>query len=321
MSGPTFSPDEKWMWNGPDWIPAPPKEQVLPKSAINETEVKSVATESGVDPDHLTQVAPYFDENEDRILQQTELQQAAMSIANVPNAPSPQPALNQQLAPSALMATAPMGGMITASGGKAPSALNWAALGLTAAAITLIFIAMFSNSWMTGEHNFNADFGLSEVEMYDDDKSQSIDYSDSECQDEGECVDIGDAGTTGLIFLSIAVVVAIGSLVLIGLNSFGVYQSKFGMISAFVSGGLTIIGIIIWLIMFPDWDEFYDHDLGAGFSFYLAMIGGLLGIAVGILEIFAGKSGGKSLNDHMQRMPQQQYNQQQQYGQPKQYQQ
>jgi hypothetical protein len=45
------------------------------------------------------------------------------------------------------------------------------------------------------------------------------------------------------------------------------------------------------------------------------MIGGVLAIAVGIIEIFAGKSGGKSLNAPMQRMPQQQY------GQPKQYQQ
>ncbi|MDP6870279.1 MAG: hypothetical protein QGI21_05860 [Candidatus Poseidoniaceae archaeon] len=27
MSGPTFSPDGKWMWSGTDWIPAPPAEQ------------------------------------------------------------------------------------------------------------------------------------------------------------------------------------------------------------------------------------------------------------------------------------------------------
>ena len=72
--------------------------------------------------------------------------------------------------------------------------------------------------------------------------------------------------------------------------------------------------------MFPEIDELDDFDLGPGLSFYLAMIGGLLAIAVGIIEIFAGKSGGKSLNAPMQGMPQQQYNQQQ-HGQPKQYQQ
>ena len=313
MSGPTFSPDGEWMWDGTDWIPAPPKEQVLPQSSIDEQEVKNVATESGVDPGQLKQVAPYFDENKDRILQQTEMQQAAMSIAHQPNVPSPQPAHKQQFAPTAPMAAAPMSGMMPASSVKAPSALNWVALGLTAAAITLIFIAMFSNSWMTGEDRYNVDFGLSEVEFYDDDDSQSTDYSDSDCQDEDDCEDVGDAGTTGLIFLWFAVIIAIGSLVLIALNSFGVYRSKFGMISAFVSGGLAIIGIIIWLSMFPDWKEFDDFDLSPGFSFYLAMIGGLLGIAVGILEIFAGKSGGKSLNSPMQGMPQQQSEQPKQY--------
>ena len=317
MSGPTFSPDGKWMWNGTEWLPAPPKEQVLPQSSIDEAEVTNVANESGVDPENLTQVAPYFDENQDRILQQTELQQAAMSIAHEPNVPSPQPVMpQQQFAPIAPMPATPMGGIMPTSTGNAPSALNWFALGLTAAAITLIFIAMFSDSWMTGEDDdVDAYFGLSEYEFYaSDSDGYEGDYSDSDCS-EDECGDIGDAGTTGLIFLWIAVVVAIASLVLIGLNSFGVYQSKFGMISAFVSGGLAIIGIIIWLIMFPDISELDDYDLGAGISFYLAMIGGLLGIAVGIIEVFAGRSGGKSFNAPMQGMPQQQP------GQPKQYQQ
>ena len=109
MSGPTFSPDGNWMWNGTDWIPAPPKEQVLPQSSIDEKEVTNVATESGVDPGHLTQVAPYFDENKDRILQQTEIQQAAMSIAHEPDVPSPEPVMPQQpvapMAPAAPMAS------------------------------------------------------------------------------------------------------------------------------------------------------------------------------------------------------------------------
>ena len=46
---------------------------------------------------------------------------------------------------------------------KAPSTLNRVAMGLTAVAITLIFIAMFSNSWMTGEDNdVTISFGFSE---------------------------------------------------------------------------------------------------------------------------------------------------------------
>ena len=103
MSGPTFSPDGNWMWNGTEWIPAPPKEQVLPQSSIDEVEVSNVAAESGVDPEQLTQVAPYFDENKDQILQQSELQQAAMSISNDPNVPAPQQPVvpHQPVAPMA----------------------------------------------------------------------------------------------------------------------------------------------------------------------------------------------------------------------------
>ena len=64
------------------------------------------------------------------------------------------------------------------------------------------------------------------------------------------------AGTTGLkIFLWIAVAVTIGSLVLMCLNNFNVYNSKFGMIACFVSGVLAIAGAIIWMIMFPDIDD------------------------------------------------------------------
>ena len=128
----------------------------------------------------------------------------------------------------------------------------------------MVFIAMFSNSWMTGEDDFNTDFGLSEFEFYDDDDSESGDYSDDDCQDDDDCADVGAAGTTGLIFLWIAVAAAIGSLVLMCLNNFNVYNSKFGMIACFVSGVLAIAGAIIWLIMFPDIEQFDDFDLGPG---------------------------------------------------------
>ena len=106
MSGPTFSPDGNWMWNGTEWIPAPPKSNVLPQSSIDEKEVSSVANQSGVDPNLLAQSAPYFDENQDGVLQQSELQQAAMSLSQEPTTPSPaspvvpeQPVVQQPVAP------------------------------------------------------------------------------------------------------------------------------------------------------------------------------------------------------------------------------
>ena len=89
MTGPTFSPDGQWMWDGNGWIPAPPPSNVLPQSSINPQEVSSVANQTGVDPNQLTQAAPYFDQNQDGILQQSELQQAAMAISQSPTAPIP----------------------------------------------------------------------------------------------------------------------------------------------------------------------------------------------------------------------------------------
>ena len=313
MSGPTFSPDGDYMWNGTEWIPAPPKKEVLPQSSIDEEEISNIAAELGVDPERLKQAAPYFDQNQDQVLQQSELQQAALSIANQPNTPYPQPAHRQQFATAAPVTGASMAGMMPASKFKAPHPLNWVSLGLTIVIITFTFIAMFSDSWMTGEEDeYNVYFGLSEAEFTSDNDSEHLEYSDSQCQREDDCEDIGDAGTTGLIFLWFAVIISIGSLVLIGLNSFGVFKSKFGMISSFVAGGLTLLGTFLWLIVFPDWDEFDDFDLGPGFAFYFALISGLLGITVGILEIVAGRSG-KSLNAPMYGMPQQQYNQPKQY--------
>ena len=92
--------------------------------------------------------------------------------------------------------------------------------------------------------------------------------------DDDDCADVGAAGTTGLISLWIAVAAAIGSLVLMCLNNFNLYNSKFGMIACFVSGVLAIAGAIIWLIMFPDIEQLDDFDLGPGMAFYMAIIGG-----------------------------------------------
>ena len=99
MSSPTFSPDGQWMWNGTEWIPAPPQSNVLPESSINQEQVSSVANQTGVNPNQLAQAAPYFDQNQDGVLQQSELQQAAMAISQSPTAPvpmqNPQPVMQQ----------------------------------------------------------------------------------------------------------------------------------------------------------------------------------------------------------------------------------
>ncbi|MBL6891756.1 MAG: hypothetical protein ISR22_06900, partial [Candidatus Poseidoniaceae archaeon] len=84
MTGPTFSPDGKWMWDGNAWIPAPPQANVLPQASLNQTQISTVANNAGVPVNQLSNTAPYFDQNRDGILQNTELQQAAAAIAQQP---------------------------------------------------------------------------------------------------------------------------------------------------------------------------------------------------------------------------------------------
>ena len=89
MTGPTFSPDGKWMWNGSEWIPAPPQSDVVPTENLDKAEIESVANETGVESETLANVAPYFDENRDGELQRNEIQQAAMSLATQPTISAP----------------------------------------------------------------------------------------------------------------------------------------------------------------------------------------------------------------------------------------
>ena len=126
---------------------------------------------------------------------------------------------------------------------------DFIAMGLVLGAILVLFLSMFTTSWMTAsEDDVSYSFGLYGIEFSFDELTFTGDYSDPGAED--EIGDASSAGTTGAIFLWIAVLVAIASLVLMCLNNIGVYTSKYGMIAAFASGGLAILGAIIWLIMF-----------------------------------------------------------------------
>ena len=166
--------------------------------------------------------------------------------------------------------------------------LDLISLGLVLGAVLVLFVSMFTTSWMTGsEDDTSFDFGLYGVEYSSEEFTFTGDYSDP---DAGEEVgDASSAGTTGAIFLWIAALVAIASLVLTCLNNIGVYTSKYGMIAAFASGGIAIFGAIIWLIMFSAPSFFEELDLSPGISFYLAIIGGLSCIGAGACDLMSDR--------------------------------
>ena len=77
-----LSEDGKWMWDGTGWVEKPTDAEVLPPWAVNQQQVAEVANQTGVNEEQLGKVAPYFDQNKDGVLQRSELEQAAKSVAN-----------------------------------------------------------------------------------------------------------------------------------------------------------------------------------------------------------------------------------------------
>lgn len=79
----TISPDGNWLWNGKEWIPAPPKSSAEVVGNANE-EINQIGTENHLNHEQLSQVASHFDLNQDGILSSDEIQNAADSILNPP---------------------------------------------------------------------------------------------------------------------------------------------------------------------------------------------------------------------------------------------
>jgi hypothetical protein len=79
----TISPDGNWLWNGREWIPAPPKSSTEMIRRASE-DISQVSTKNRLDHEQLSQVASHFDLNQDGVLSSDEIQNAADSILNPP---------------------------------------------------------------------------------------------------------------------------------------------------------------------------------------------------------------------------------------------
>jgi len=89
MSGPIYSDDGHWMWNGTEWIPATQPQNVVPTEQIDQTAIANAATQVGVPAQQVAAVAPHFDLNQDGQIDQNEMMQAAQSVSNPVNVPTP----------------------------------------------------------------------------------------------------------------------------------------------------------------------------------------------------------------------------------------
>ena len=86
MTQPTLSPDGKWLWNGTEWIPAPP---TATPAVVSEAQpiIQQVAETQEIPVQELTQAAQNYDLNHDQSLSQYEIELAASAIKSPPLSP------------------------------------------------------------------------------------------------------------------------------------------------------------------------------------------------------------------------------------------
>lgn len=220
-------------------------------------------------------------------------------MATAPQTKPPQPAIPMggimQTPQMGMPMESPMNEMIPASGNR-PSLLNWVALSLVVVSVAMLLIAMFDYSWMVAQESWIIEeeldnnpeyyFGLSEFIIDSGEGQQGIDYDGWNCN-ENECSDLESAGSTAMIIFWIAIVLAINALIIMCLNNFSEFETKFGTVACFASGNLVIFGTIIWLIMFPSIGEL--EPMYVGMSFYMAIIAGVCCVGAGVCEIISSR--------------------------------
>ena len=102
-----------------------------------------------------------------------------------------------------------------------------------------------------------------------------------------ECLDLNSAGTTGSLVIWLGALGALAGTLMLVMNQIGKAlpsnAERYGKLTSWVSGGLIILGAIIWMIMKPT-DSGLD-DYNTGLSFYLAMVAGILAVTAGVLDM------------------------------------
>ncbi|MEC7239170.1 MAG: hypothetical protein VXV81_03375 [Candidatus Thermoplasmatota archaeon] len=100
------------------------------------------------------------------------------------------------------------------------------------------------------------------------------------------CLSNDSAGAITGITMWIAILGVLMSVIMLTMSIIGKELpgniQQYGRISSFVSGGLVILGTVIWLLMKYDFDGNFDN----GSSFYFTFFAGTLAITAGVLDIF-----------------------------------
>jgi len=114
----------------------------------------------------------------------------------------------------------------------------------------------------------------------------SISYADMcDDSDEDEACEAATAGTVGTICMWLGVVMAlimVLSLVLpmAGVDAMDNMPEMVTMAASWAAGGLMVAGVALWLLLLP------EGDSDMGYSTYMAILGGVMGLASTAMNTF-----------------------------------
>ena len=147
-------------------------------------------------------------------------------------------------------------------------------------------------------------FGSSDLsDAYDNCTSQAEASGANASQIESSCGALGEsasAGFTGMIFISLGILVLIVTLVATGLEFRGT-SLPFSQFYPFVGSAFILTGVIAWLLMMPDPPEGSDPSLG--FSAWLTIVSILLASAAGGYTVYTNRNSMIGANPSTSRRP------------------
>ncbi|MDB2333602.1 hypothetical protein N9V58_01055 [Candidatus Poseidoniales archaeon] len=155
--------------------------------------------------------------------------------------------------------------------------------GMMAGALLLAILSVFGGSWLSPDDaDDDVDFTvtLSGQEASSEGISMEIDYSElCDDLDDDDFCSAATAGTVGTIGLWIAIICAALSLAMMvlpmaGIDALDAIPEMVSKIVPWAAGGLMLVTTLLWLILMPELD-----DTSVGMTFYMSMLGGLLGLA------------------------------------------
>jgi len=173
---------------------------------------------------------------------------------------------------------------------------SYIAAGLGFLTIIILFLGLFSRGWVisdSDETNSMEWSGLRSIKAKEKSSGFTVEFDWADTPpssvDRDDWDDANSAGLTTYILLWFALFMTIAAMVLTLISSLGKISATSGMISFFSSGLIITLGVILYVIIFPN----FDSSQSWNWAFYLVIFGGLFEISSGSILLLEKLKGSK----------------------------